>query len=167
MSVVNPKKTIAVALILVGIIFAMPEVGCIAPEPLASEFRIPQQSEMEHWYGRYQTELKPFLEVREEYLRALEQASAEIRQTHRVRINGHDRDYAQYEEALARVEELRPQYDRHIAELEGKRGKDAERAIEELSPIVAELRELYWQLQVDLGHMTWDMDVIIGWLEEG
>lgn len=167
MFVANPKKTVAVVLIIVGIIFAMPAVGCVAPEPPASEFRIPQKSEMEHWYRRYQTELKPFLEVRQQYLRALEQASTELRQRHRVRINGHDRDYAQYEDAVARVEELRPEYDRRIAELEDMRGKDAERAIEELSPMLAELRELYWQLQVDLGHMTWDMDVIIGWLEEG
>ena len=167
MFVSTPKKTIAVVRSLTVAIFVVLSAGCVAPEPPARELRIPQQSDMEHWYGRYQVELKPFLEVREKYLRALEQASEEVRQRHRVRINGHDRDYAQYEEALARVEELRPEYDRRIAELEGKRGKEAEKAIEEVSPIVAELREFYWQLQVDLGHMTWDMDVIIGWLEEG
>ena len=160
------RKIITIVLPLLVAVFVVLVAGCEEPESRNREVRIPEQSTMEHWSKRYQVELKPFLEVREQYLQALEQASEEARQEYRVRINEHNRDYAQYEEALARVEELRPEYDRRLAELEDMKGKEAEEAIEELVPIVEELRDIYWQLQVDLAHMTWDMDVIIGWLEE-
>ena len=160
------RKIITVVLSLIVAVFVVLVAGCEEPESPTREIRIPEQSTMEHWYKRYQVELKPFLEVREQYLQALGQTGEEARQKHRVRINGHNRDYAQYEEALSRVEELRPEYDRRLVDLEGMKGKEAEEAIEELVPIVEELRDTYWQLQVDLGHMTWDMDVIIGWLKE-
>ena len=160
------RKITTVVLSLIVAVFVVLVAGCEEPESPTREIRIPEQSTMEHWYKRYEVELKPFLEVRDQYLQALEQAGEGARQNLRVRINGHNRGYAQYEEALARVEELRPEYDRRLAELEGMKGKEAEEAIEELVPIVEELRGLYWQLQVDLNHMTWDMDMIIGWLKE-
>ena len=160
------RKVIIVILPLLVFGYTVLVAGCEEPESRNREIRIPEQSTMEHWFKRYQVELKPFLEVREQYLQTLEQASEQARQEYSVRINGHNRDYAQYEEALARVEELRPEYDRRLAELEGVKEEEADEAVEELVPIVEELSDTYWELQVGLGHMTWDMDVIIGWLEE-
>ena len=125
---------------------------------------------LEHWSRRYEREFGPFLAVREQYLLAMQQASDEVRRNHRVRINGHDRGLASYQESLARVEELWPEFEQQLAVLEdAEHVQNTEKAIEvveELLPITEELADLYWSMQADLGHMTWDMDVIIGWLEE-
>ena len=125
---------------------------------------------LEHWSGRYEVELSQFQDVREEYLEAIEQADEETRQKSRVRINGHERDYDTYQESLTRAEELWPEFESALttqedAETAGELNI-ATKAATEMLPIAKELSDLYWEMQVDLSHMTWDMDVIIGWLAE-
>ena len=87
-----------------------------------------------------------------------------------MRINGHERDYNRYQDLLTRSEELWPEFEHGFTTLE-----DAEtagelqmgtKAAKELLPIAEELADIAWEMQIDLSHMTWDMDVIIGWLEE-
>ena len=152
-------------LMMVVALWAILLTGCEDEDP--TFVLRPYQSSMEQWEKRYQDKLRPFLEVRGRYLQALEQADEQIRERLRPRINGHDRQYALYEKALARADELRPDYDRRLAGLDDLGRSEVEEAVDALVPIVEELSDLYHEMQVSVGEMTWDMDVMIGALGRG